>query len=227
MSGAVQHGSPGEWARVNGTVFSLWPLFLCFILLGAFGAALLTGAHTGLFACLFALSVVLATVLWRRGLKCVESYFKGAHGEERVARTLARLPGDCHVFHDFEAGRYHVDHVVAGPAGVFCVETKNWRGAITVEEGHVLVDGRLPSHSPLKQAQRESDAVEARLRAAGWTGTVTPVLCFASDTYSASHERIGPVVLLNASSIVDWLNSRPSVLTEDDLARLVRLMDAR
>ena len=226
MSGAVQHGSPGEWARVNGTVFSLWPLFLCFILLGAFGAALLTGAHTGLFACLFAASVVFATVLWRRGLRCVESYFKGAHGEERVARALAGLPSVCHVFHDFEAGRYHVDHVVAGPAGVFCIETKNWRGAITVEEGHVLVDGRLPSRSPLKQARREADAVASRLRSAGWTGTITPVLCFASNSFANGIGQVGSIVLLNSSEIVGWLSSRPTALPPDDLARLVRLMDA-
>ena len=28
---AKQHGVPGEWAKVRGTVMSLWPLFLCFI----------------------------------------------------------------------------------------------------------------------------------------------------------------------------------------------------
>ena len=39
---AIQHGMPGEWAKVRGTVLSLWPLFLCFIALGAFGAALIS-----------------------------------------------------------------------------------------------------------------------------------------------------------------------------------------
>ena len=37
---AIQHGMPGEWAKVRGAVLSLWPLFLCFVALGAFGAAL-------------------------------------------------------------------------------------------------------------------------------------------------------------------------------------------
>ena len=40
---AIQHGMPGEWAKVRGTVLSLWPLFLCFVALGAFGAALAMG----------------------------------------------------------------------------------------------------------------------------------------------------------------------------------------
>ena len=227
MAGAVQHGSPGEWARVNGTVFSLWPLFLCFALLGAFGAALLIGNHPGIFAGLFVASFIFAAVLWRRGLRRVESYFKGARGEERVARLLANLPEDCHVFHDFESGRYHVDHVVVCPAGVFSIETKNWRGAVTVEEGHVLVDGRLPSRSPLSQAVKEADAVAARLKNAGWTGTITPVVCFASNSFDAGRGQVGSVYLLNSSEIIKWIADHPAVLSADDLVRLVRLMDAR
>ena len=37
---AKQHGVAGEWARVRGTVLSLWPLFLSFVMLGAFLASL-------------------------------------------------------------------------------------------------------------------------------------------------------------------------------------------
>ncbi len=224
MSSAVQHGMPGEWARVNGTVFSLWPLFLCLVLMGAFGAALILGTHTILFACLFVASFVVAAVMWRRGLRHVESYFKGARGEERVAGILAALPGEYHVFHDYVAGPYHIDHVVAGPSGVFCVETKNWNGAITIEEDNVLVDGRLPSRSPVKQAAQESDALVARLSAAGWDGTVTPVVCFASDTFSAGRGRVGGVALVNASNVLPWMLEHPPVLPADEFGRLVKLM---
>ena len=31
---AVQHGMPGEWAKVRGTVWSLWPLGVCLVCLG-------------------------------------------------------------------------------------------------------------------------------------------------------------------------------------------------
>ncbi len=224
MSSAVQHGMPGEWARVNGTVFSLWPLFVCLVLMGAFGAALVLGAHTILFACLFVASFVVAAAMWRRGLRHVESYFKGARGEERVAGILAALPGEYHVFHDYVAGPHHVDHVVAGPAGVFCVETKNWNGAVTVEEGSVLVDGRLPSRSPVKQVSQESDALVARLSAAGWDGTVTPVVCFASDTFSPGRGRVGSVALVNSSDVLSWILGHPAALPADELGRLVKLM---
>ena len=227
MSNAVQHGMPGEWARVNGTVLSLWPLFICLVMLGAFGAALALSSHTGLFACLFVLSFVFAAAMWRMGVRSVESYFKGARGEERVAAILATLPGEYHVFHDYEAGKYHVDHVVAGPTGVFCVETKNWNGAVSVEEGNVLIDGRLPSRPPVDQASSEADALAARLSSAGWSGTITPVVCFASDALSGDRGQTGSVVLLNSSEIIAWILARPVALPQDELSRLVKIMSVR
>ena len=53
---AKQHGIAGEWARVRGTVLSLWPLFLSFVLLGAFLSALILGAAVMVFGSLFVAS---------------------------------------------------------------------------------------------------------------------------------------------------------------------------
>ena len=148
------HGTPGEWAKVKGTVASMWPLFVCFTALGAFGAAVALGSHASWFAAAFFVAAAMTAFLWRRGVRRVESYFKGARGEERVAGVLKTLPDGWHVFHDFVAGSHHVDHVVAGPAGVFAVETKNWRGRVTAEEGEVLVDGALPDRAYRNSASR-------------------------------------------------------------------------
>ena len=159
--GAVRHGNPGEWARVTGTVISLWPLFACFTALGALGASIFFGRNPAVFAGIFTACLLLTAALWRKGLRRVESFFKGARGEERVAGLLEMLPVGWHVFHDFEAGGYHVDHVAVGPTGVYAVETKNWRGRVTAEKGEVLVDGVLPDRAPLGQAAAEAKAVEA------------------------------------------------------------------
>ena len=161
---AKQHGVAGEWARVRGTVLSLWPLFLSFILLGAFLSALISGAYPWLFGGLFVASLIAVALYWRKGMRRVESFFRGARGEERVASVLAGLPDDYHVFHDFIAGREHVDHVVVGSAGVFSVETKSWQGKVEIEDGHVLVNGTLPTRDPVIQAQRESDNVKAKIK---------------------------------------------------------------
>lgn len=222
---AKQHGMPGEWAKVKGTVLSLWPLFLCFTALGAFGAALALGRHTVLFAALFTGTLAAAAAFWRNGLRRVESFFKGARGEERVAGVLGALPDAWHVFHDFAAGAHHVDHVAVGPGGVFSVETKSWRAPVTVEDGELLVGGRLPDRSPLVQAKREAAAVKDALARAGWQGEVAPVVCFASDTFADGLRAAGPVTVVNADAILGWLAARPAVLDAAAVARLAQLME--
>ena len=176
------HGVAGEWARVKGTVAGLWPLFL-----GVFAA----GFSVALFFVLplTAASLLVASFLWIiwslvQGMRRVERFFKGARGEERVSGILETLPDGYHVFNDFVACGKHVDHVVVGPGGVFSVETKFWRGKVTVEEGRILLDGQLPDRSPVAQANREAALVRNALAAAGWNGNVTPVLTFASDTFA-------------------------------------------
>lgn len=221
---ATQHGLPGEWAKVKGTVFSLWPVFICFALVGAFATACVIGTSILLFGGLLLATVVLTLVLMRRGIGRVESYFKGARGEEQVAAHLALLPDAYHVFHDFEAGAFHVDHVVVGPTGVYSVETKNWRGHVTIQDGLLAVDGHLPSRSPLAQAAAEAKAVRARIKDAG-DPAVTPVVCFASNTYSAVQDVVENVPVLNLKGLCDWVTSRPVVFAPDELTRLVQLME--
>ena len=208
-------------------VLSLWPLFVAFTCLGAFASALALGKCTLVFAALFFASLVAVAAMWRNGLRRVASFFVGARGEERVANVLVSLPQSYHVFHDFVAGGSPVDHVVVGPAGVFAVETKCWRGKVELEDGHVLVDGHLADRSPLQQAIREADAVRTELEKAGWTGTVMPVLCFASDTFEKGSASAGAAMVINAKDISAWLCSLPETLASSELERLVGLIAAR
>ena len=223
---ARQHGVPGEWARVRGTVLSLWPLFLSFTLFGAFLAALFMGHSVGLTGAGFLLSLAGMALAWRKGLRRVQSFFVGARGEERVARILAELPDGWHVYHDFVAGGQHVDHVVAGPSGVFCVETKNWRGRVTVEDKHVIVDGRLPSRSPVRQARSEAAAVRGTVAHAAPDLEVVPVVCFASDAFADEIGAVDDVSIVNASAIVQWLLTLPSIYDANALERLVKLLES-
>lgn len=224
---ARQHGVAGEWARVRGTVLSLWPLFLAFVLLGAFITALALGSHTWVFGACFIASLISVMVYWKKGLRRVESFFRGARGEERVANVLASLPDGYHVFNDFVAGGEHVDHVVAGPAGVFSVETKSWQGRVEIVEGHVLVNGALPTRDPLLQAQHEADKVRIAVKRMGFDVTVIPLVCFASDTFVPGVESCGPVKVMNANAIYGWFASQPAGLPENELNRLASLMETR
>ena len=219
------HGLPGEWARVRGVVWGLWPLFLGAAALGFAVATAAFGRFT------WGLAVLAAALVWNglwlmRGLRRVERFFKGARGEERVSGILAGLPDAYHVFNDFVAGREHIDHVVVGPAGVFAVETKFWRDEVTVEEGYVLRAGRMPDRDPLVQVRREADLVRRTLAKAGWQGAVTPVLAFASDTFTAHRAELNGAVVLNSSELNGSFGTKMVVIPPNELERLVGLMEA-
>ena len=218
------HGIPGEWARVKGTVAGLWPLFL-----GVFAAGV--SAALVFFLPLTGGTLLVCALLWiiwslMAGLRRVESFYKGARGEEKVSEILKSLPDAYHVFNDFTVGRNHVDHVVAGPGGVFAIETKFWNGKVTVEDGHVLLDGQLPDRSPLSQAVREATLVRNALVAAGWSGTVTPVVAFASDSFAAHRANVKGTVIINASELRQSFSTDRVVIPPAELDRLVSLMES-
>lgn len=217
------HGIPGEWARVKGTVLGLWPLFLGVFIAGAALAFCLQEPIWG--ASLLVASLVYIIWSFMRGLRRVERFFKGARGEEKVSGILETLPETYHVFNDFAAGHAHVDHVVVGPGGVFAIETKFWQGRVTIEDGHILLDGQLPDRSPLSQTVREATLVRNRLEAAGWKGFVTPVLAFASDSFVAHRANLNGTVIINSSELRSSFNTDRVVIPPAELDRLVALME--
>ena len=218
------HGIAGEWARVKGTVAGLWPVFLG-VFAGGFAVAMAVFASFSWGVALLAASLVAIGASLVMGLRRIERFYIGARGEERVSRILSELPDRYHVFNNFVACGTHVDHVVVGPAGVFAVETKFWRGKVTIEEGHVLVDGQLPSRPPLAQVLREAARVKTALAKAGWSGMVTPVLAFASNTFQAHIAELHGVVVLNASEIGRSFATERVVIPPSELERLVSLME--
>lgn len=221
---ATIHGTAGEWARVKGTVWGLWPLFLGVFCAG-FSLALLAVTAWGAVA--FVLSLVYGAWSLVRGLRHVERYFKGARGEAMVSDILQKLPDAYHVFNDFVACDDHIDHVVVGPAGVFALETKFWSGAVTVDEGRILLNGKLPDRSPLDQVRREADEVRRELLRRGWTGAVTPVLVFASDTFEARIAEVRDVVVLNSNHLKASFETQSVKIPAVELDRLVGLMGAQ
>ena len=219
------YGVAGEWARVKGMVTGLWPLFLGVFIAGfAVAATAFVDVVWGL--ALLVVAIIYSCWSLLKGLRHAERFFKGARGEERVSGILTHLPDTYHVFNDFVAGGKHIDHVVAGPAGVFAVETKYWRGNVTVEDGRILLDGRLPDRDPLVQAKKEAQLVKAALAAAGWNGVVTPVLAFASDTFRQHIAEVQGAVVMNSCELAKGFATERVVIPPAELERLVALMES-
>ena len=109
---------------------------------------------------------------------------------------------------------------------MFAVETKYWRGNVTVEDGHILLDGQLPDRDPLAQARKEAQLVKSALAAAGWNGSVTPVLAFASDTFRQHIAEVQGAVVMNSCELSKGFATERVVIPPAELERLIGLMES-
>ena len=204
---AAVYGSPGARVRFMGFFSIFWPFLVVVFLAGWLVANAFPGlvGHWTAGALLIALSVV-AWAAFASAAKRFESYVKGARGEEAVARELAMLPAGWDVFHGVPRGHFEgacaggdFDHVVIGPDTMFVIETKNWEGPVTLERGVMRVRGRTPNRSPVAQVRHEAGELAAILKGAMPEGVVvTPVICFANNSFAGDEGRIDDVNVCNA-----------------------------
>jgi len=225
------HGIPGEGARAKGVIKGLVPLLLSIFLFGLFSGIILPVKAAGVV--LMGFVVVFVVMLWMayNSYNGVESYFKGARGEEIVAIWLAALPEGYHVFHDVEVnGNVSIDHLVAGPSGIYVIETKFWSGQVTCDGLSLLVDGVPPSRSPRAQVMTEANALNDFLaQKMSCVPQVTPVVCFAGNTLAADGENsivfLGDVAVCNVIELCGLITRGGEVLSASDIERFVKLLE--
>ena len=151
----------------------------------------------------------------------------GAEGERRVAEALAVLPEAWTVLHDrlLSPGLspVNLDHVVVGPGGVFLVDAKNWRGAITAWEGNLYqhTGTREARQSASKHAEVAKVHGMAAYMAAESGMPVTPVICLAGRGASrfGDPQLIRGVWVVPVTAVSSWLLAQPSVLDRDGVER--------
>ncbi|HZD17497.1 MAG TPA: nuclease-related domain-containing protein [Actinomycetota bacterium] len=147
---------------------------------------------------------------------------KGAIGEETVGRALAELEAEgFRVIHGLDTGRGDIDHVVVGPTGVFAIETKAWRGRVSLGPGGRL---RLAGHDQertIGQVMAEALEVKRRLADAGIRAFVEAVVVL-----TATHLPKGPVAgkhatVIELGDLGRFLRERPVKLSSIDVSRIV------
>ena len=110
----------------------------------------------------------------------------GARGEQELAAALAGVP-DVVALHDrrVPGTRGNIDHLVVGPAGLFVVDAKRYKGRLQIRDkgGLFRTDNRL--YVGGRDCSRLADnmgwqvqAVESVLASVEVILPVTPVLCF-------------------------------------------------
>jgi hypothetical protein len=229
---ALVFGSPGERPRAAAYLYALWPLLAVGVAGGYLLRAVFPQPHMSatLAGVLFlALAVALAAAV-NAGHGRLGAFVKGARGEERVAHELGFLPHGYAVFHGLAGRRGNVmpredfDHVVAGPTGVFVVETKNWSGGVSVRDGRILCGGQDPDRPPLDQVGAAAHTLRRRLGAVcGRDIAVQPIVCLASNTVQGGRLGVAGAIVCN----VDRLNGIIRESAEDSLSaeEQARVMD--
>lgn len=149
----------------------------------------------------------------------------GSVGEERAARKLDLLKKyGFTTLHDvlLEPGKaWNLDHLVVGPAGIFFVDAKNWRGTITVKDGAVW---RRWFAGPAQGVQTQNMAHEVdKVRgmashATARLGTrVVPVICLAgakSRHFDGAVKASG-VWIVSVDHVMPWLRDAAPVLAPE------------
>ncbi|MDF3140854.1 MULTISPECIES: nuclease-related domain-containing protein [unclassified Streptomyces] len=112
----------------------------------------------------------------------VDSWRTGLAGERRVGAELERLVRQgWRVLHSIPlASDVDIDHLLIGPGGAFCFNTKCHRGArVWVGDDSVRIGGQ--SYPYVRKSRAESRRASAALtRACGFAVEVQPVLAFVA-----------------------------------------------
>ncbi|MEX2516756.1 MAG: nuclease-related domain-containing protein [Gammaproteobacteria bacterium] len=114
-------------------------------------------------------------------------YVHAINAELAVAQELEVLKADgCHVFHDLQTDKFNLDHVVVGPGGVYCIETKSRLKPDTdnrKQDAQVQYDGKklkFPDWietKPIEQALWQTKWLKNYInKSTGESYAVTPVL---------------------------------------------------
>jgi hypothetical protein len=170
--------------------------------------------------------VAAGMVGWRlrfRVSQDARNWQRGARGERRTARQLNRLARHGWVmFHDLAIpnSRGNVDHLVIGPAGVFLVDSKNWRGQLVFAPDGTLWHGSYPLTATLATIGFEAAAIAEALAIPGLA--VEPLLVVHGSTIPWGEQYIGRVAILPAGRLVATLLALPEVLTDQQVARLAQ-----
>jgi len=94
------------------------------------------------------------------------NFSRGADGENSVAAILERLPDEFRVINDLTTPYGNLDHVVVGPSGVFCLDTKNWQGVVSADgKGELLCNGKPLDRPCVRQFVGRVMGIKDRVKA--------------------------------------------------------------
>ena len=169
-----------------GAPFGLWPIGL-FVIAGA----LVSGA---------ALEFVPAGI---------RAWQIGARGELLTAHLLLPLTTTgAVVLHDrrIPRSRANIDHIVVSASGIWIIETKNYRGAVTVHDGELYV-ARRRRPGFVAEARHEADVVGRVVE----PFPVGAIIVIHRATFPLRAVTLDGVPILPADRLMTYLAAQPAI----------------
>jgi hypothetical protein len=149
------------------------------------------------------------------------AYRIGGKGERQVGSQLDKLGPRWHALHSIvisETGT-DIDHLVIGPGGVFCINSKNRPGKkVWVGGDTVLVSGQKQAF--VRTSRNEGKKVSRILEeACGHPVLVTPMIVIANGELTVKEQPRG-VRFCSRRRLPKWLREHPQVLSDGEVERI-------
>ena len=155
----------------------------------------------------------------------IENWQDGAVAEQWTGRALGELEiQGWRSLHDLTASHGNMDHVVVGPGGVFLLDSKRWRGSVSVDgdrpTGRRIEDPdvhwKLTSPAHVKGLAVEvSEAIRAGTRAKVW---VTPVIVVWGEfPQMVAGDRCK---FVHGDALARWLEDQPVRISPGRIERI-------
>ena len=162
----------------------------------------------------------------------------GYEGELVTAQELMKLmPEGNYVYHDFQADKFNIDHIVVGPAGVFAIETKakskkisgdNKKDAKATYNGQVISFPDFNDRQYLEQAKRQAKWLSKWLESStGEAIAVSPVVSLPGWFVERKVSYDGMYVInpKNFKSVIQ--SKKNTILTKQRIKQIVHQVDRK
>jgi hypothetical protein len=155
---------------------------------------------------------------------------KGTLGEHSVLAILESLSDRYFVLNDVRTANGNLDHIVVGPTGLFAIETKNWRGSVTVnEQGKLLTNGVLASQPCIRKLLGRGMSVldQVRVLAGRDNIYVRSVMVFPKAWVNAPFGSTGKVHCMTDETLCSYIQDSKysDHLDDNSVAEIVRTLE--
>jgi hypothetical protein len=214
----------------------LFPIIIALVLLVCSTSSMFNQTYTTILISAFV--IFLIYYIWKilKHIGKRQLLRLGYDGEIASGQELNQLMLDgFHVYHDFRADKFNIDHIVVGPDAVYAVETKTRskpRAKSNENNYKVISDGRtlqFPSYTGsefLDQAERQAKWLQGWLiKAVGDPVTVKPIVLLPG--WYVERKKLDGVPALNPKMVRQFLAQKQNIISQSLRTRIVHQLDQK